>query len=177
MYVIRLRILGGLLVAGLAIGAPGWARAPMVHIIPGSELDQWWQPDRASPNVPPAPTRAMLRAGLEGCVAVAFQVDGDGSVSHERIWKTTFPDSRERKGLEAAVLDAVHRWHFIPAAGNAARDEVYTTLPITFTVGDDTADTDAAKAATQKLGAPCNIPDFPQQVQAMINSGQAGRSQ
>lgn len=177
MYGIRSRILVGMLVAGLVASVSARADAPMVHIIPASELQQWWQPDPASPNAVPAPTRAAVRAGLEGCFAVAFQVDRDGGVSHERIWKTTFRDSRERKGLEAVVLDAVRGWHFIPAPGNPGRDEVYTTQRFTFTVGADAADTDAAKSANQKLAAPCVLPDFPQQVQDMINSGRSGKAQ
>jgi len=166
-----------------ALGVCGslFAAGDQVRIIPAEELKLWWQSDPASPHSPlPYPTEA-LKEGIEGCLAVAFEIHTNGGVSNERIWRDTLPQFGSspffdaRKALGQAALLAVHRWHFIPAPANKAHDSVYTYQIVTFTLtGSSPKWTDRDQHRHDELEAKCKVPDFTREVEAMINTKQPG---
>ena len=108
-------------------------------------------------------------------MAVAFEIHSDGSVSNERLWRDETLRFHKTKAWEQATLLAVHQWHFEPAPTNASRDPVYTYTTVTFTLSNGSKWTQSDKERDDKNKAKCEMVDFPQQVQAMINSAQAGK--
>lgn len=152
------------------ISKPLHAADDQVNVVPASELKLWWQVDSASPNSsPPYPVEA-LRDGGEGCVAVAFEIHSDGSVSNERVWHSGLTGANSIKELEQAALLTVHQWRFAPAATNASHASVYTYQTITFTLVGSDKWTGQDQQHHDELEAKCNVPDFPQQVQAMAQA-------
>lgn len=163
-----------LLVLVAAVCNPLQAADNQIHVIPEAQLQQWWQPS-ANHNPPPQYPIEAIKSGVEGCMAVAFEIHSDGSVSNERLWRDKTPRFHETKAWEQATLLAVHQWHFEPAPANANRDPVYTYTTITFTLSNGSKWTKYDKERDNKNKTKCEMADFPQQVQAMINSAQAGK--
>lgn len=154
-----------------------------VHVVPDSQLQQWWQvapgQKNAQPQYPPNP-------GQEGCVTVAFMIHSDGTVSNERAWHSEWSDAKSSKQYNQLALQAVHQWHFAPTAANTTRDPVYTYRVFTLTLSlmhsmpgvtsmPNHSDRVRAQQRENTINAKCEMTDFPQQVQAMINSAQAGK--
>lgn len=146
-----------------------------VRVVPESQLDQWWQAAPTNHNSLPQYPVEALKSGVEGCMAVAFEIQSDGSVSNERLWSDKTPKFRETKAWEQATLLAVHQWHFEPAPANANRDRVYTYAVVTFTLSNGEKWTKYDKERDANNKAKCEMTDFPQQVQAMIDSAQADK--
>lgn len=172
---------------GMLVAGPLCAAGDQVQVIPDSQFSQWWQDPPGSVNREPELPIEVARAGVEGCVAVAFEVRSDGSVSNERIWKSALTESSVTKPFEQIILRGVHQWRFVPAASNGARVPVYTFRVLSYsiilipamTVVDipTHAERERENRKDETLRAKCEMTDFPQQVQAMINSGQTGKSQ
>lgn len=154
-----------------------------VHVVPDSQLGQWWLAtpghENAPPQYPPNPDQ-------EGCVAVAFMIHRDGTVSNERAWHNAWSNTQSGKQYDQLALRAVHQWHFVPAATNATRDPVYTYQIFTYTLTmissmpgvtpmPNHSDRLRAQQHEDTIKAKCEMTDFPQQVQAMINSAQTGK--
>jgi TonB family protein len=156
------------LLAAVVCG-PLHAADNQVRVIPDSQLKQWWQATHANHNAIPQYPIDAIREGVEGCMTVAFEIQGDGSVSNERIWRDETPKFHETKAWEQATLLTIHQWHFVPAPANKERAPVYTYQVVTFTMGGD-ADNPSRDS---EIKAKCEMTDFPQQVQAMINTKKA----
>jgi TonB family protein len=156
---------------------PLHAADSQIHVVPESALKEWWQPPSPNHNTPPQYPIEAIKSGVEGCMAVAFEIQSDGSISNERLWRDETPRFRETKAWEQAALLAVHHWHFEPAPANVNRDPVYTYTTFTFTLSNGTKWTKYDKERDDKNKAKCEMKDFPQQVQAMVNSAQAGKKQ
>ena len=165
------------LLAALVVTACNPLRAAdsQIHVVPESDLKEWWQPPSPNHNAPPQYPIEALKSGVEGCMAVAFEIQTDGSVSNERLWRDETPRFHETKAWEQATLLAVHQWHFEPAPANTNRDPVYTYAVVTFTLSNGDKWTKYDKERDDNNKAKCEMTDFPQQVQAMINSAQAGK--
>lgn len=157
-----------------AVCNPLQAADTQIHVVPEAQSQQWWQPS-VNHNPPPQYPIEAIKSGLEGCMAVAFEIHGDGSVSNERLWRDETPRFHETRAWEQATLLAVHQWHFEPAPTNTNRDPVYTYAVVTFTLSDGEKWTKYDKQRNEKNKAKCEMTDFPQQVQTMINSAQAGK--
>ena len=111
---------------------------------------------------------------------MAFEVHGDGSVSNERAWRSALTGGNSSKELQQIALLGVHRWRFVPAATNASHASVYTYQIVTFTLtGSSPKWTEYDQQRHDELEAKCNVPDFAQQVQTMMNaaSGAKGGTQ
>lgn len=154
---------------------PLHAADSQIHVVPESELKQWWQAPSPNTNPPPQYPIEAIKSGIEGCMAVAFEIHSDGSVSNERLWRDETPRFHLTKVWEQATLLAVHQWHFEPAATNTNRDSVYTYTVVTYTLSNSEKLAKYDKERNDKNKAKCEMTDFPQQVQAMINSAQAGK--
>lgn len=152
----------------MIVFGPTFAADEQVRVVPAKEFATWWQEDPAARNPPPAYFEKALRVAAEGCMAVAFLVHSNGSISNERVWLDTIPTFSWREDMEQSVLQAVRRWRFIPASKNKARTPVYSYTTFAFTLSDDSL-------RARNIRAKCRVPDFPQQVQAMINSAQTGK--
>jgi len=165
------------LLAALVVTACNPLRAAdsQIHVVPESDLKEWWQSPSPNHNAPPQYPIEALKSGVEGCMAVAFEIQTDGSVSNERLWRDETPRFHETKAWEQATLLAVHQWHFEPAPANTNRDPVYTYAVVTFTLSNGDKWTKYDKERDDNNKAKCEMTDFPQQVQAMINSAQAGK--
>lgn len=141
---------------------PLQAADDQVRVVPDSQLKQWWQAPPGHPNAPPQYPIDAVKEGVEGCVAVAFEIHADGSVSNERVWHSVLTNVYSKKEVEQASLMAVHNWRFVPSPANTERVPVYTYNVATFTL--DNAPRES------KFRANCEMSDFPQQVQAMIGA-------
>lgn len=164
----RFAVLVFLCLAGAC--APLLAAGDQIHVIDESEMQHWWHVPAGSQNpAPPYPIDA-IRRGVEGCMVVAFEINRDGSVSNERVWLDKIPQFSGRKAMERAALLAVHQWRFAPVAENTNREAVYTYHTFTYTLSGSSKWTTYDQQHEDKLKATCKVPDFPQQVQAMINA-------
>ncbi|MBS0432344.1 MAG: hypothetical protein JSS21_08090, partial [Proteobacteria bacterium] len=121
-----------LMIFAIAACKPLQAADDQVRVVPASELGQWWQ---VVPGHDPQPPHLDMAQPLEtGCIAVAFEIQGDGSVSNERVWRTTLTDSLAGKRLERGALQAMHQSRFLPAPANKNNSAVYTYYVFTFTL-------------------------------------------
>ena len=165
----------------VVICEPLQAADDQVHVISASELDQWWQ---AAAGGNPEPTYPPLI--VEGCVAVAFEIHGDGSVSNQRVWRSAWTDATLGRQVEQAALQAVPHWRFVPAPANESHDAVYTYHIFTNTLSridpmpgtspmPTASDRHRAERRSDENEAKCEMTDFPQQVEAMINAGTAAK--
>ena len=159
----------------VAICEPLQAADDAVRVVPESDLKSWWQAGESL--TPPRYPIDALKSGAEGCVAVAFEIHSDGSVSNERVWRKQLSAGTDSalKLLEQSALLAVHQWNYVPAPTNAVRSPVYTYAVITFTLTEGYRSPERAKIKDAEFKAKCEMPDFPQQVQAMINAGTAAK--
>ena len=121
-------------VLAMAVCDPLRAADEQVRVVPASELGQWWQAVPGHPNLLPQYPVDALQEGVTGCVAVAFEIHGDGSVSNERIWNSALTHAHSSKQLEQAILQTVHQWRFDPTTTNMGHDPVYTYQTLTFTI-------------------------------------------
>ncbi|HWG10757.1 MAG TPA: energy transducer TonB [Rhodanobacteraceae bacterium] len=170
----------------MAVCDPLRAADDQVRVVQASALGQWWQAVPGHPNPLPQYPVDALQEGVTGCVAVAFEIHGDGSVSNERIWNSALTHAHSSKQLEQAILQTVHQWRFDPTTTNMGHDPVYTYQTLTFTITEPspshwtvnifinkptTVDNRRIEPQTDELQAKCEMPDFAQQVQATINAG------
>ena len=164
------------------------ANGNQVRVVSEADLGQWWVPPPGHPNSAPD-VSALMEAGQfnQGCLAVAFEIHADGSVSNERIWLSALANN-DAEALKQTVLRGVHKWRFVPAPGNTGHDTVYTYQVLTYTMTmiansmaldiparTTKADERRANEQDKELHAKCEMTDFPQQVQAMIDSAQTGK--
>lgn len=160
-------------IAMLAFCFQSRAADDQVQVVSESNLKSFWLPSRHNP--PPQYPIDAVKDGGEGCVAVAFEIHGDGSVSNERVWRSALNDANASGELKEAALFGVHKWHFEPAPANTNRDPVYTYAVVTFTLSNSDKWSKYDRERNAKNKAKCEMTDFPQQVQAMINSAQTGK--
>lgn len=162
----------------MLVCAPVQAADTQVHVIPDSQLNQWWQTPSGYTNALPRYPIDALRKGVAGCVTAAFRINADGSVSNERIWKSHLNVALANNPFSTSILAALQKWHFAPAATNDSHDPVYTYHVFTFTLLRLPEASRPPKTDTRtqvgKFRAKCEMTDFPQQVQAFIKSKQAG---
>ncbi|HEY3521471.1 MAG TPA: TonB family protein [Rhodanobacteraceae bacterium] len=145
-----------------------------VRVVPESELASWWQSDPASRNTSALYPVEAIKGGVEGCVAVAFEIHSDGTTSNERVWRSVWPHELANKQIKQSALWAVHSWRFIPAPQNVSRTPVYTYLVETFTLTEGTRSPEQTKIIAE-FKSKCEMSDFPQQVQAMTNAAASAK--
>lgn len=78
-------------------------------------------------NPPPVYPLAARRRGIEGRVLVRAEVQADGSCSRVALKKTSGSEL-----LDQAALEAVRKWHFVPAKKGAQAITAWVEVPITF---------------------------------------------
>lgn len=78
-------------------------------------------------NPPPAYPLPARRRGIEGRVLVRAEVQADGSCSRVALKKTSGSEL-----LDQAALEAVRKWHFVPAKKGAQAITAWVEVPITF---------------------------------------------
>lgn len=151
-----------------------------VRVVPDSQLQQWWH--LAQSEDPPLPSFSPDHLP-EGCVAIAFMIHSDGTVSNERVWRSVWSDFQSKNQYNNYYLRVVHQRRFTPAATNEAHDPVYTYQVFTWTSSlvpfgtpkPNHSDQLRVRQHEDAVKAKCEMTDFPQQVQAMINTAQAGK--
>ncbi len=78
-------------------------------------------------NPPPAYPLSARRRGIEGRVLVRAEVLADGSCNRVELKKTSGSEL-----LDQAALEAVRKWHFVPAKKGAQAITAWVEVPITF---------------------------------------------
>lgn len=168
-------------VTALGVCLSAHAADGQVHVVPDSQLQQWWQavPGQEDPQPQFPPNHDQ-----EGCTAIAFMIHSDGTVSNERVWHSAWSDLMSKNQYNQLFLRVMHQRRFRPAATNITHDPVYTYQVFTLTLSlvpwgvtpkPSHSDQLRAQQHENTIKAKCEITDFPQQVQAMINSSQAGK--
>lgn len=71
----------------------------------------------------------LIRRGLEGTVLVRILVDREGKPAKIELGKSSGAPE-----LDRAALSQVHRWRFQPMLKDGAAIEVWTTVPVKFTL-------------------------------------------
>lgn len=152
-----------------------------VHVVPDSQLQQWWHLAQSENPSFPSFSSDHLQ---EGCVAIAFMIHSDGTVSNERVWRSAWSDLMSRNQYNKFFLRVMHQRRFTPAATNTTHDPVYTYQVFTWTVSlvpfgvtpkPNHSDQLRAQQHEGAIKAKCEMMDFQQQVQAMTNSAQASK--
>jgi protein TonB len=78
-------------------------------------------------NPKPVYPLAARRRGIEGRVLVRAEVQADGSCSRAELKKTSGSEL-----LDQAALEAVRKWHFVPAKKGSQAITAWVEVPITF---------------------------------------------
>lgn len=156
-------------IAMLAFCSHTLAADDQVQVVSESDLKSFWLPSHDNP--PPQYPIDAIKAGAQGCVAVALEIHSDGSVSNVRVWHSDLTNVSARKEIEQSAMLSAIQSHFVPAPGNKEHTPVYTYQIVTFTLGNNAGNQRRGNEVKSK----CEMTDFPQQVQAMINSTQAGK--
>lgn len=78
-------------------------------------------------NPPPVYPLAARRRGNEGKVLVRAEIQTDGSCSRVELKKTSGSEL-----LDQAALEAVRKWHFVPAKKGGQAITAWVEVPITF---------------------------------------------
>ncbi|RLC48881.1 MAG: hypothetical protein DRH57_01370 [Candidatus Cloacimonadota bacterium] len=82
-------------------------------------------------KVPPKYPAFAKESGIEGTVIIEAEVFKDGSVGAVVVVKSL---QSGPGGLDAAAIEAVKKWKFIPAKNNNQPVAVWVRLPITFSL-------------------------------------------
>jgi protein TonB len=106
--------------AGPVIEAP--ARAETAPVVEAPRFNAAYLNN--PPPVYPLPAR---RRGIEGRVLVRAEVQADGSCSRAELKKTSGSEL-----LDQAALEAVRKWHFVPAKKGNQAVTAWVEVPITF---------------------------------------------
>jgi len=78
-------------------------------------------------NPPPIYPLSARRRGMEGRVLVRAEILEDGSCSRVELKRSSGSDL-----LDQAALEAVKKWHFVPAKKGAQAISAWVDVPITF---------------------------------------------
>lgn len=152
----------------MAVCSPLRAADDQVRVVPASELEQWWQ------VAPGHELNLGPQRDLQGCVAVAFEIHGDGTVSNERIWNPSSVPIWTLWSVTNNALQLARQWRFVPAPTNKTHAAIYTYASVTYTLGNGFSRAQLDEFKSDKFRLKCEVPDFVQQVQAMINSEKIG---
>ena len=118
-----------LAVSVLTMGTVAWAAqpAPQTSVGVASEAE----PVRGVSMIPPVYPKDAVDQKLEGTVILIVDVAADGTVSKAVVERSTLENK-----FDAAALDAVTRWKFIPEmkAGKAVAGRV--RVPVEFRMDD-----------------------------------------
>ena len=113
--------------APVAVAAP--APSPPAPVQPASE--PVIEPPRYSAaylsNPPPAYPLAARRRGIEGTVLVRAEISAGGECQRAELKKTSGHEM-----LDQAALEAVKKWHFVPAKRGSQAVAAWVEVPITF---------------------------------------------
>lgn len=78
-------------------------------------------------NPPPAYPLAARRRGIEGTVLVRAEISAGGECQRAELKKTSGHEM-----LDQAALEAVKKWHFVPAKRGSQAVVAWVEVPITF---------------------------------------------
>lgn len=107
--------------------APPAPPAPVVEAAPEPVLEAPRFNAAYLNNPPPVYPLAARRRGNEGKVLVRAEIQADGSCSRVALKKTSGSDL-----LDQAALEAVRKWHFVPARKGGQAITAWVEVPITF---------------------------------------------
>lgn len=102
---------------------------------PGSDLAlnkeglvHYWVPEkRVAPKYP----GKSIRMGEEGCVAVGFVIESDGTTSSHRVI-ASFPS----ENFDSSAIEAAEQFTYKPAEINTNREATFSTNTFTFQLSD-----------------------------------------
>lgn len=97
-----------------------------ILVVNSENLDTYWINEKKV--APEYPTKS-LRKGEEGCVAVGFIIEADGTTSAHRA--ITFHPSNN---FTQSAIRAAKQFRYIPSEQNAGRNAVFTTNSFTFQI-------------------------------------------
>lgn len=106
------------------------------------ELGDWWvQTERVSPRYP----LAQARKAMEGCAAIGFVIEADGTTGSHRAILSQPPEA-----FSEAALEAIEQWRFSASDSNPGHRPVSTNVVVSFEInpgGKRSADERAADLA------------------------------
>jgi hypothetical protein len=97
--------------------------------VQGADLESFWTFEK---KVTPKYPRGSLRKGEQGCAAIGFVVEPDGTTSNHKAIAVFPSDSFTESSIRAA-----ERFIFEPAEGNPERASVFTVHSFTFQIPED----------------------------------------
>lgn len=140
------------------------------HIVTQEHLGDWWKTDRLRDRPPSYPPSA-LRSEVGGCVAIAFAIHSDGSVTPLRLLRTVAPgaDRAVRKALEQAAVASMADWRYLPATANTSRSPVLTYAPFGFAI-------EGSHPTSSNWEKKCELPDFVQTMEQMLSTSASSKA-
>ena len=94
--------------------------------VAGEDVQEYWVTKKVKrPNYP----RAAALNGIEGCAAIGFVIESDGSTSSHR------PLAAHPSGIFLrSAMDSIKKWKFLPSETNTSKQPVYTYQIIDFSL-------------------------------------------
>lgn len=109
------------------------------------QLDSYWLTEKKV--APIYPSRAVITS-KEGCVAVLYIIEADGSTSNHRV-VVAYP----KRHFDRASLQAVKQFLYRPSKKNESREPVFTVNTFTFEIRNHNRDSNDDKR--EKVGDKC----------------------
>ena len=107
----------------VSVGA--WAQNDeTVLAVASDQVETYWA---STKKVAPVYPMKSIRNGEQGCVAVSYIIEPDGTTSSHRV-VASFPSSN----FDEASVDAAKQFLYEPAARNKDREAIFTTNSFTF---------------------------------------------
>lgn len=97
-----------------------------IPVLTNGQLETYWLPEKKVAREYP---RKALRLGTQGCVAVAFIIEPDGSTSnHSAI--VVFPS----EVFSESAITAAQQFRYLPTKQNTSKSAIYTANTFTYQI-------------------------------------------
>ena len=134
----------------MAVSISAWAQDDdSVLIVSSGQLNAYWSSEK---KVAPVYPTQSLYSGEQGCVAVGFIIELDGTTSSHRV-VASFPSSN----FDKSAIKAAKQFVYKPSGENITGEAVFTTNTFTYhiTGSGSTRDKKQGEAVGKKLGEIC----------------------
>jgi len=109
----------------VSVGA--WAQDDdSVLVVTSDQVETYWSPVK---KVAPVYPMKLIRNGEQGCVAVGYIIEPDGTTSNHRII-ASFPSNN----FDKVSIEAAKQFLYEPSKQNKNREAIFTTNSFTFQI-------------------------------------------
>ncbi len=114
-----------------------------VLIVPSDELEQYWIVEK---KVAPVYPQKSLSRGEQGCVAIGFIIEADGTTSSHRAIAVS-----RSNNFNQTATDAAKKFLYKPSELNTARQPVFTTNTFTYQMSYSNKSDDPKRKSLEQI--------------------------